>query len=385
MVEANPEFFVAATGNGVVRSEARLQMKRIILHTEASRGFGGQEIRILAEMRWLCDHGWPALIVAQPESPLLAEARATDLPAVAVAMRDALDLRGLLTLRVLMKRRDVGLVHTHSSVDSWLGALAGKSLRLPVVRSRHVSIPVRRRRALVYVLADRIITSGAAIKAVVSAAGVNPEKIIPIPTGVDLGRFHPEVSGERVRAELGLDGPAVGLIANVRGSKGHRYFLEAAREVLQACPQARFVIVGDGVGFNDVRRQVREIGLERDVLMTGFRRDIPEIMASLAALVVASTRSEGIPQVIAQALAVGTPVVATAVGGVPEIIRDGENGRLVPPADPHALAETILELLRDPIRAKAMARVGQAEIHAAHTVDVMMARTTAVYRELLGA
>ena len=173
-------------------------------------------------------------------------------------------------------------------------------------------------------------------------------------------------------------------MANVRGSKGHRYFLEAAREVLRARSDARFLIVGDGVGVDDVRRRVREMGLERDVLMTGFRRDIPELMVALDVLVVASTKSEGIPQVILQALAVATPVAASAVGGIPEIIRDGENGRLVPPADAHALAQAILWLLDDPTRARAMARVGQAQVRGGHTVDIMMARTTAVYRELLG-
>ena len=359
-------------------------MKRVILHTEASCGFGGQEIRIITEVRWLCDHGWPALIAAQPESRLLAEAQAAGLPVVAVPMRHALELRAFVALRRLMKNRDVGVVHTHSSVDSWLAALTGKSLRLPIVRSRHVSIRVHRRGALVYALADRIITSGATIKAVVATAGVNPDKIVSIPTGVDLARFHPGVSGDHVRAELGLDGPAVGLVANVRGSKGHRYFLEAAREVMGARSDARFLIVGDGVGFDDVRRQVREMGLERDVIMTGFRRDIPELMVALDVLVVASTKSEGIPQVILQALAVATPVAASAVGGIPEIIRDGENGRLVPPADAHALAQAILWLLDDPTRARAMARVGQAQVRGGHTVDIMMARTTAVYRELLG-
>ena len=179
-------------------------MKRVILHTEASCGFGGQEIRIITEVRWLCDHGWPALIAAQPASRLLAEAQAAGLPAVAVPMRHALELRAFVALRRLMKNRDVGVVHTHSSVDSWLAALTGKSLRLPIVRSRHVSIRVHRRGALVYALADRIITSGATIKAVVATAGVNPDKIVSIPTGVDLGHFHPGVSGARVRPSLEL-------------------------------------------------------------------------------------------------------------------------------------------------------------------------------------
>ena len=152
-----------------------------------------------------------------------------------------------------------------------------------------------------------------------------------ISAGVDGERFHPGVSGKEVRKELGLGAaPVVGLVANIRGSKGHNVFLEAARAVLARQPAARFLIVGDGVGFDEVSRRVREMGLDPSVRLTGFRRDIPEVMAALDVLVLPSIRSEAIPQVIPQALAVGTPVVASTVGGSPELIRDGENGRLVP-------------------------------------------------------
>jgi glycosyltransferase involved in cell wall biosynthesis len=355
-----------------------------VLHTESSRGHGGQEIRTLAEVRWLLAHGWGALIACQPDSPLLAEARASAIPVEAVRMRHAADVGAFLKLRRLMRERDVSLVHTHSSVDSWVAGIAAKSLGRPVVRTRHVSIPIRRRRGLVYRLADRIITSGESVRSIVIAAGVAPERVVTISAGVDGERFHPGVSGKEVRKELGLgDAPVVGLVANVRGSKGHNVFLEAARSVLASGPDARFLIVGDGVGFDEVSRRVREMGLDPSVRLTGFRRDIPEVMAALDVLVLPSIRSEAIPQVIPQALAVGTPVVASTVGGSPELIRDGENGRLVPPGDSQALAAAILALLREPERARAMARAGQAMVRERYTIDATMGRTTAVYRALL--
>ncbi len=358
-----------------------------VLHTEASRGLGGQEIRILAETRWLLDHGWGALIACQPESPLLAEARVAGVPAVPVSMRSALDLRALAALRRLMRAGAVSLVHTHSSVDSWLGALAAKSLGVPVVRSRHVSIPIRRSRALVYRLADRVITSGEAVRAIVLGAGIAPARVVSIPPGVDTARFHPGVSGTAIREELGIPAgaPVVGLVANIRGSKGHNVFLEAAREILHRSPDARFLIVGDGVGFAEVGRRVRDMGLEPAVTMTGFRRDIPEIMAALDVLVLPSLRSEATSQVIPQALAVGTPVVASTVGGNPELVRDGETGRLVAPGDARALAHAVLSLLADRDQARALARAGQAVALARHSIDASMARTTEVYHELLGA
>jgi len=356
---------------------------RVILHTESSVGFGGQEIRVLGEARWLLAHGWGALIACQPGSRLLGEARAAGLPVAAISMRSALDLPALLALRRLMKAHGVRLVHTHSSIDSWLATPAAKSLGLPVVRGRHVTIPVLRRRALVYRLADRVITSGEAVKAMIAHVGVPAGRIEAIAAGYDPARFHAGVSGKAVREEFALEGPVVGLVANLRSSKGHRYFLEAARMVLVDLPATRFLVVGDGVAFEEVRRRVHELGLESQVIMTGFRRDIPEVMAALDVLVLPSTRSEAVSQVILQSLALGTPVVGTTVGGTPEVVRDGVSGRLVPPADVPALAAAILNLLRDPQRARAMARAGQALVQARYTIDAMMARTSSVYSELL--
>jgi len=356
---------------------------RVILHTESSVGFGGQEIRVLGESRWLLAHGWSALIACQPGSRLFNEAQAASVPVVAVAMRHALDVPALFALRRLMTRHGVHLVHTHSSVDSWLATLAAKSLSLPVVRGRHVTIPVLRRRALVYRLADRVITSGETVKVLVARAGVPPERIEAIAAGYDPARFHADVSGKAVRDELGLTGPVVGLVANLRGSKGHRYFVEAARVVLSELPQTRFLIVGDGVAFDQVRGQVQELGLQSQVIMTGFRRDIPQVMAALDLLVLPSIRSEAVSQVILQAMAVGTPVVGTTVGGTPDVVRDGVTGRLVPPADVGSLAGAILELLREPARARSMARAGQELVQSRYTIDAMMGRTTSVYSQLL--
>lgn len=361
--------------------------RALILHTEASFGFGGQEIRILAELRWLLDHGWDALLMCQPASRLFNEAQRRRLPTVPLRMRSTWDVGALLRMYRLLQERGVSLVHTHSSVDSWLATLAARSRRLPVVRSRHVSIPIRRRGALVYRLADRIITTGEAIRTVAIAAGISPERIVSIPPGVDTTRFHADLTGQPVRDELGLAGggalKVVGLVANVRGSKGHQYFLEAARDVLRARPATRFLIVGDGVGLDGVRQRVHDLGLERAVVLTGFRPDIPEVMAALDVLVLPSTRSEGIPQVVLQAFAVGRPVIASAVGSIPEVVHDDETGLLVPPADSAALARAILGLLEDPLRAHRLVRAARGRVEALYGIDRVMQRTTEVYAKLL--
>ena len=109
----------------------------------------------------------------------------------------------------------------------------------------------------------------------------------------------------------------VGLVANIRGSKGHNVFLDAARAVLTAAPDTRFLVVGDGVGFDEVQTRVRQLGLESRVLLTGFRRDVPQVMAALDVLVLPSTRSEATSQVIPQALAVGRPSWAPPLEAFP--------------------------------------------------------------------
>jgi glycosyltransferase involved in cell wall biosynthesis len=355
------------------------------VHTEASVGFGGQELRILAESAWLRAHGWDVLVVAQPGSRLAHEARAAGLPVAEIAMPRVIAPRALAAVRRLLASRHARLVHTHSSIDSWIAGVAARSLGLPVVRSRHVTIAVPRRRTLVYRLAHRILTSGERVKTILTDAGVDPAKIVAVPPGVDLARFHPGVSGRDVRAQLGLSGPVAGLVANIRGSKGHGVFLESARIVLREVPTARFLIVGDGVGFDDVRARVAALGLERTTIMTGFRRDIPEVMAALDVLVLPSIRSEATSQVILQALALGTPVIATTVGGSPEVIRHEETGWLVAPHDAAALAAAIVGAFRDPERARALARAGQAMVRDRFSIDAQMAVTTDVYRSLLEA
>lgn len=355
----------------------------LVLHTESSAGFGGQEIRVLGETGWLLEHGWDALIACQTDTPLHREARAAGLPAVGLRMKPLLHPRGVLALRRVIRERDATIVHTHSSVDSWLGALAGRSLGRVVVRSRHVFIPIRRHRALVYHLAHRVLTSGDAVADLVRQAGVPADKIVSVPAGVDLTRFHPGVSGASVRRELGLTSPLVGIVANIRGSKGHRHFLEAAARVLRVRSNVHFLIVGDGVAADRVRRQVAALGLQGSVVMAGFRRDIPQVMAALDVLVLPSVRTDATPQVLPQALAVGTPVVASAVGGIPELIRDGETGRLVPPGDAGTLAAAIVDLLDDAPRARRMARAGADLVRSTLSFDAMMTATTRVYQELL--
>src|SRR5213596_812361 len=138
---------------------------RTVLHTESSPGLGGQEVRTLNEARWTAEQGWRVLLAGQPDGRFVERARAAGLEVVSI-------------------------VHTHSSVDGWVAGLAARAAAVPVVRTRHVSIRIRRRWNPVYRwLADRVITSGEAIRDLVVEAGVDPGRVVAIPAGVDLAEF----------------------------------------------------------------------------------------------------------------------------------------------------------------------------------------------------
>jgi len=355
-----------------------------ILHTESSPGWGGQEVRNLTEARWLQELGWRVLVACRPGGVILARAQRAGITAFPVPMKRAWDLFAVQKLVALIRRERVDLVNTHSSVDAWLGGMAARLARIPVVRSRHVSIPIRRRLNPVYtLLADRVITSGEAIRRLVIAAGVSPDRVVAVPAGVDLAAFSRPAGGDRVRREFGLSRPVIGSIAMFRGSKGHDLLLEAFDRLRGQFPEARLLLVGDGIRRSWVESLARERGLNGWVTFTGFREDVPDLLGAMDCFALASTRTEGVPQSLLQALAAGVPVVASAVGGIPEAIEDGATGLLVPPGDPGALAAALGSVLKDPESARRRAAAGRALVAARFSRDRMMGRLTALYGELI--
>ena len=385
---------------------------KTVLHTESSPGLGGQEIRTLTEAGWIAERGWRVLIAAQPHGRLLPRARALGLAVVAQRMRGAWDPGALFGLVQLIRREQIDVVHTHSSIDGWLGGMAARLTGRPVLRTRHVSIPIRRGWNPVYRwLADRVITSGEAIRQLVIAAGVPPAHVVAIPAGVKLDDFADGEGGEAALRSLGLAegpspggaapdphvdpirgpsrirsrGPIIGSVAMFRGSKGHDHLLDAFSRVHARRPDARLLLVGDGGRREWAERLARERGLSEAVVFTGFRTDVPALLAAMDCFVLASTRTEGVPQSLLQAAAAGIPLVASRIGGIPEVVEDGVTGLLVPPEDPAALAAAIEQTLEDPAAAAARARAARKRAEERFSHSVAMTRLLALYDELLGA
>jgi glycosyltransferase involved in cell wall biosynthesis len=357
---------------------------RTVLHTEASPGLGGQEVRTLNEARWTAERGWRVLLACQPDGRLAERAREAGVETRPVRMRGPLDPRGLAALVRLVRREHVSLVHTHSSIDAWLGGMAARLCRVPVVRTRHVSIAIRRGPNPVYRwLADRVITSGEAIRRVVLAAGVPPARVVAIPAGVNLESFPFGLKAPEIERELGLGSPVVGSVAMFRGSKGHPQLLQAFARVRERHPRASLLLVGDGIRRPWVEQLAREAGLADAVVFTGFRPDVPVLLAAMDCFALASTRTEGVPQALLQAFAVGVPVVASRIGGIPEVVTDGETGLLVESEAVPPLAAAIERVLEDPVGAAQRARAARALVEARFSHGRSVDRLLALYDEVL--
>jgi glycosyltransferase involved in cell wall biosynthesis len=357
---------------------------KTVLHTEASPGLGGQEVRTLNEARWTVERGWRVLLACQPDGRLFERARAAGLETAPVRMAGAFDPRALASLVRLIRRERVSLVHTHSSVDAWLGGMAARLCRVPVVRTRHVSIAIRRGPNPVYRwLADRVITSGEAIRRMVVEVGVPPERVIAIPAGINLETFPFGVRAPETARELGLGSPVIGSVAMFRGSKGHPELLRAFAMVRAKRPGASLLLVGDGIRRAWVEQLARDAKLSDAVVFTGFRPDVPALLGTMDCFALASTRTEGVPQALLQAFAAGAPVVATRIGGIPEVVKDGETGLLVASESVPALATAIERVLDDPEAAARRARAARALVEERFSHTSAVARLLHLYRELL--
>ena len=225
-------------------------MNRVILHTEASSGWGGQELRILDEANGFRARGYNVQIAAPAGACIVEAARQRGIP-VHVAPIDKKNWTGLRALGSVVDTVRPDVIVTHSSTDSWLTAVAMQLRRQApsIVRTRHLSTAVTGgplNRWLYGKAAAFVVTTGEAIrKMLIAQLGLDPERVISIPTGVDLARFR-QADRSAARQTLGLDdcGPIIGIIATLRSWKGHRFLIDAMRDPRLA--SARLVIVGDG-------------------------------------------------------------------------------------------------------------------------------------------
>ena len=233
--------------------------------------------------------------------------------------------------------------------------------------------------------ADYVVANSEVVrKWTIQREKLKAEKIITLYNGVDITEFSPGAGRETIRREFNISEgiPLIGTVANFSEPKGYPYLIETAGKILQTRPDCRFLFVGFGPMEADMRSAAARLAHGENILFAGMRRDIPRLLSAMDFFVLASLW-EGMPNVVLEAMAMAKPVVSTPAGGVPEVITDGVNGRLVPFRDPQAMAEAILELLNQPEKAAELGRAARRKIETDFTLEHMIDQYENFYRGLI--
>lgn len=357
-----------------------------ILHVDPERAFGGGERQVAGLIRHLARRGHENLLAADPSGPLAARVPAVDARLVPLSIRNDLDLVAALRLRRLIARESPHVVHFHTSrahaLSPWLRPYAP----LRGVVTRRMDYPPKRG-PWTDLLYNRSVAAVVAISAEVRArliaAGVREDRVSLVRSAVEPPGGLPGPAGRAAaRARHGIaDEVAVGVVAALERRKGHDVLLRALASLGDHRPAIRCLACGDGSQRAALEQLARELGLADRVRFLGEQRQVADVLAALDVFVLPS-RHEGLGVAVLEAMAMALPVVASAVGGLPEAVLHGTTGLLVPPEDPAALARAIGELATDRERAQAMGAAGRERVLAEFSMEHMAERYEALYERL---
>ena len=274
----------------------------------------------------------------------------------------------------------LGIIIAHIATIPKAATVHGYTDAFPAVRVyRHLDLLVLRRFPKVIAVSDYL-------RRELIASGLAPHQVVTVHNAVDHDVFVSTVCADRreVRAELGIgpDAPVVLTVGRLNPEKGHRYLLESVQLACRHIPGLRVLVVGEGPLRAKLKANTRALHLDVVVSFLDWRDDVASLMSASDLFVLPSTR-ESFGLVILEALALRVPVIATRVGGVPEIIRTGETGILVEPRDPAALAEAMIWTLANPAQARQLARHGQAVVRQRFSLEAMVKATNRVYHEVM--
>ncbi|GLI54204.1 glycosyltransferase family 4 protein [Thermodesulfovibrio yellowstonii] len=357
--------------------------KLTILHTESSKGWGGQEIRILQEALGMRDRGYRVLIATEKDSTLFNKAMQKGIEVFDIHF-SKYNPYSFLKIKDLLEKEKVDILNTHSSKDSWVASIAAKmSKNKPkIIRTRHLSTPISKSyiSKIIYdLIPDAIVTTSEEIKdTMIKFNRFNEKKIFSIPTGIDLKLF----KNENIESAIKEQGFKIGTIGILRDWKGHSYFIESIPLIKKAIPKAIFFIIGDGPQRDNLKKLIDELDLNQSVKMLGFRDDIPKVIYSLDVIVHPSYANEGVPQVILQALAMKKPVVASNITGIREVIIDNQTGLLVEPKNKWDIAEKVIELYNNKDLRIRLGEEGEKFVKINFSIESMLDKLESIYHKL---
>jgi glycosyltransferase involved in cell wall biosynthesis len=352
-----------------------------IAHTESSNGWGGQEMRILKEAEGLRERGHTLIFAVQKGGGLAKEARKKGFIVYELSFKKQRFFLLFFQLLRIFSRHRIEVVNTHSSWDAWIAGISARFLRLPVLRTRHLSTPTKggwNSRFLFSILADQVVTtSSLIIPHICRQAGISLSRCQMVATGVDPALWDlRKDEGDQFRHANAIEKEdfLVGTAAVLRSWKGIEDLLQAAA-LLKNERYLRFLLIGGGPRLSIYQQLVCDLNLSDRVIFTGHLEKPQSAMAALSCFALLSRSHEGISQAILQAAYLKKPLIATSVGGLPEVCLPQETGLLVPPQTPQQVAEAILFLYHHREIAEGMGEAGHRLVKSRflmqHTLDQM--------------
>ncbi|HEY3025506.1 MAG TPA: glycosyltransferase family 4 protein [Pyrinomonadaceae bacterium] len=366
-----------------------------ILQISSARALGGGERHLADLANELAARGHDVHVALSPRSPLANELRAIPKQnIVTLPLRNALDAASALELARLISKRQIEVVHAHMARDYPLAAYAvrrNRSSRLMI--TRHVLFPLSRLHGVTLSNVSRVIAVSAAVARRLREQQIFPDdKIVTVLNGIDVDRFAQATlnlsrEGCRRKLELPPDGLLLGTVGEINPLKGHDDFVRAAAIIAGRFPESHFIIGGEDTSPTKqhlvaLQRLIGELGLEKRVHRFGWLDEIADLYCALDVFVSAS-HSESFGLAIAEAMACGIPVVATATEGAGEIIDDAVTGVLVPIGDANSLAQAMVRLLEDSNERKRLAEAAQERVRERFSLQRMVGETEQVYSDAL--
>lgn len=356
-------------------------MKKI-LHTESSNGWGGQEIRILKESQGMRARGYQVFFAVVKGGKLAEKARKAGFVVYELEFQKIKAIKILNDLVGFIRKHDIDIVNTHSSLDAWLGGIAARITRRKVIRTRHLSTPIRKgfnSRLLYKTLADTVVTtSSGIIPMICHQAKIPLQRCRCIPTGIELLEVDlKKVEALRQSLNLQPENILVGTACVVRSWKGIKDLMRAA-DYLRGYKNIKWVVVGGG--YLDQYRDFIDLG---GVLTFTDHLDDPyTAIAAMDIFVLLSTAHEGISQSSLQAAFLKRPLITTTVGGLTEVNIEGQTGFLVPPFAPEKVAEAVLKLVKDPELCKQFGSAAHSRVLEKFTMKQTLDQMEEVYIRL---
>ena len=352
---------------------------------------GGGEVSLLTLLKGLDRSYWRPIVVVPSEGAVATSCRALGLSTHVVSLPSLrcpspAMFRSLVNLCRLVRDMGVTLLHANGSRAMFYAGMVGRLVGRPVVWHLRLWRPDPILDWLLARLATRTIAISEAVRARLRRWPRAYGRCSVVPNGIDLETFFPIKDAGSVRDALGIPPTArlIGTVGRLVPFKGHQYLLDALVQLRHSHPTVRLLIVGAGPERGTFERYAQAKGLVGAAMFLGHRADVADLLASMEVFILAS-EAEDFGRVLLEAMAMERPVVATAAGGVPEVVEANKTGLLVKPADPAALAEAISALLADSGRAQAMGRAGRVRVETHFDLRRHAEQVEAVYAEVLRA